>query len=304
MIKRNKATDLDGNVVNVRPNPSEIVTVKSTGNITELKYVRYRGKGGTTRKLNKTEYLDIRTGEVKQFNPQEKRTDDLISVMRTISQGRDIIRSNCVEPNCCRFLTLTYADNMTDQKKLANDYKNFLKRLPNDIKPYKWVSAVEPQKRGAWHLHVIFVYKQDAPYIDNAIISKAWKQGFVSVKAVNNCDDMGAYLCAYLTDLEVSEEVLLSDEECKTVIDGNTGAFKRIKKGARLSMYPSGMHIFRWSTNCTKPKFDIMKSREADKLIENQTLVYETTSCIEDTESGFRNTINTRVYNRARKVIV
>ena len=304
MIKRNKATDVDGNVVNIRPNAHETVSVKSAGNVTEIKYVRYRGKGGTTKKLSKTEYVDTRTGEIKQFNPQIKRTDDIVSVVRTIKQGRDIIRANCFEPRLCRFLTLTYADNMTDPKKLANDYKNFLKRLPEDIKPYKWVSAVEPQKRGAWHLHVIFVYQTEAPYVENSVIRNAWKQGFVRVEAVDDVDDIGAYLCAYLTDVDVSDEVIKPNADYKTVIDKDTGTPKRIQKGARLCMYPAGMHIFRWSKNCIKPSLEIMTSTKADERIKNHTLVYENTSYIEDTESGFKNTINTRVYNKARKVLV
>jgi hypothetical protein len=190
---------------------------------------------------------------------------------------------------------------MTNSKKLTNDYKNFLKRLPENIKPYKWVSAVEPQKRGAWHIHAIFVYEKEAPFIDNNILSKAWKQGFVSVRAVDNCDDMGAYLCAYLTDLEIADSEEKTKGAYKSVVDHQTGQIKRIEKGARLSMYPSGMHIFRWSANCTKPKFEIMKAREAEKLVVNHPLVYENTSYIEDDESGFKNTINTRVYNKARK---
>ncbi len=302
MIKCSKATDSNGNIVNIRPTANENVTVKFSGNITEIKHTHVKSKGGTTRKISKSEYVDIRTGEIKEFNPQNKRSDDLISVNRSIELGRDIIRANCTNSTYCRFITLTYAENMTDSNKLANDYKNFLKRLPEAVKPFKWISAVEPQKRGAWHIHAIFIYNNTAPYIENSIISKAWKQGFVSIEAVDNCDDMGAYLCAYLTDLDISDQPNEITPDIKSVIDRN-GVPKRIKKGARLCMYPSGMHIFRWSQNCIKPTKQIMPSYQADRLVKNHPLVYEKTSVIEDTENNFQNIINTRVFNKARKAV-
>lgn len=300
MVKCGKYMGLSGQFENLRPFDNDIVTVKTSGNITEIKHSQTKSKGGTTRKVSKTEYIDTRTGELKLFNPQSKRTDDLISIYRTIANGRDIIRANCTKPECCLFITLTYAKNMTDNKKLVNDYKNFLKRLPKNIKPQKWISAVEPQRRGAWHIHALFVYENKAPFVENSIIAGAWKQGFVQVKSVDNCDDVGAYLCAYLTDIEISNDSAENNQGIKVVTD-EKGLSKRIKKGGRLYMYPAGMHIFRWSQNCVKPYTQKMRSREANALVHNQALVYEKTSVIEDEETNFKNIINTRVYNKARK---
>ena len=110
-----------GQRTNIRPLSSELVTVKQAGNITEVTYTSRRSKGGTTRKISKDEYVDIRDGQVKEFNHQDRRSDDLKSVSRSMKQGRDMINANVINPAEWRWITLTYAENMTDQKKLYND---------------------------------------------------------------------------------------------------------------------------------------------------------------------------------------
>lgn len=276
------------------------VTFKTAGNVYEVKYSLRCSRGGTTKKLNKDEYVDTRSGEVKSFNHYSSRYDDLKSVFRSITLGRDLIRSNCVDPLKCRFLTLTYADNMTDTNKLYNDFKNFQKRLPPEYVPFKWISAAEPQRRGAWHLHVIFIYDSVAPFIPNSVIAKAWKQGFVNVRSVDNCDDMGAYLCAYLTDIDVDDTEKVDEKKVKTIIDEN-GKPKRVVKGERLPLYPAGMHIFRHSKNCIQPDVKIMRADKANEIVKDYPLVFESTKQIIDTESGFTNIVSTRVYNSRRK---
>ena len=41
----------------------------------------------------------------------------------------DLIRCNATEPSHCKWLTLTYADAMTDHTKVYEDGKMFLRRL-------------------------------------------------------------------------------------------------------------------------------------------------------------------------------
>lgn len=298
MIKTEKLSDSYACLHLVKPRFP--VTLKTAGNIFEVKFSQHRSLGGTTKKLSKDEYYDTRSGEIKLFTHHDKRSDDLKSVYRSISLGRDLIRANCVIPQNCRFITLTYAENMRDPKKLYNDYKNFLKRLPSEVKPSKWISAAEPQLRGAWHLHVIFIYDTEAPFVSSAVISNAWKQGFVKVRAVDNCDDMGAYLCAYLTDLEF-DDFSIDDQTKVKVINDTDGAPKRVIKGARLPLYPAGMHIFRHSKSCVFPTVEKVTASEAAQIVEGASLVYEYTKKIIDTESDFENIVNTRVYNKLRK---
>lgn len=294
--------DEGGKPFHVHAMPEQMVSVLLAGNIAKVQYnARPNYKGGTTRKIDANHYCDTRSGEVKEFRHNQSRISDPKSVRKTMMRGSNIIRANCTKPSSWRFLTLTYAQNMTDHKKLYNDFKNFLKRLPSEYKPHKWISAVEPQKRGAWHLHVIFVYESEAPYLDNQRIATAWKQGFVTIQAVDNVDDLGAYLVAYLTDVEITEATpTLDNTKIKTLTD-EYGLAKRYKKGARLFMYPRGMHIFRHSSNCTIPQVEYMTSSTARSMVQNMTMTYESTKIIEDTESGYSTIINTQYYNSVRR---
>ena len=41
--------------------------------------------------------------------------------------------------------------------------------------------------------------------MENAVVRDCWKQGFVTVKRLDDVDNVGAYLTAYLGDMELSE---------------------------------------------------------------------------------------------------
>lgn len=56
------------------------------------------------------------------FNKGSSRTDDLSNVSKSLAKGRDIIVTDCER---CRWLTLTYKENMRDANKLYIDFKHF-----------------------------------------------------------------------------------------------------------------------------------------------------------------------------------
>lgn len=299
--------DDKGQRTNIRPMDTELVKVKQAGNITEVTYTSRRSKGGTTRKISKDEYVDIRDGQVKEFNHQDRRSDDLKSVSRSMKQGRDMINANVINPSEWRWITLTYAENMTDQKKLYNDFKNFLRKLKPFYSFNRYIICVEPQRRGAWHIHLLLGFPTEAPFIPNDILAHTWGHGFVKARKLDNVDNVGAYLTAYLADIPLDEltpsEVgrACTVKEVDTLDENGKPVKKRVLKGARLSMYPAGMHIFRWSRNCKKPSVKLCTASTAEKLVEGQTLTYESTKHITDVDTGFESIINYRAYNSGRK---
>lgn len=302
-IKCTRLVDNSGNQLNIRPHGNDIVTVVESGNIVEIRHTTARSGGGTIRRLSKDEYFDIRDGIVKQIEHHDKRVDDTQSIKRSMKQARDLINANCVIPKNCAWITLTYADNMQDSKKLYNDFKNFLKRLCLVYHYDRYIIAVEPQGRGAWHIHMIAIFTEKAPFIPNDKLRELWGHGFVSVKALDNIDNVGAYLTSYLSDIPVDEydgQTVGEIKEVETFDENGNKVTKKYIKGARLKMYPSGMHIFRWSRNCTKPKETKITAQKADTLIEGLQPTYETTKVIESTETEFRAIINIRAYNRVR----
>lgn len=286
---------------NKRPLLNEKVRVKHCGNVTEIKYQTVKARGGSIMKVSKTEYIDLRTGELKQFNTGNNKSDTLSSVARSLSKGRDMLNANIDDVTKCRWLTLTYAQNMTDNKKLYDDFKNFNKRLKEQIGQYEYIVAVEPQARGAWHIHAVLIFEEKAPYIENKVISDAWKQGFVTVKKLDDVDNVGAYLSAYLGDIEMTDDTRnIQGQAIKEVeITDDTGnkETKRYIKGGRLHMYPLNMRIFRWSKGCKKPKIEDMTEEKAQKKVSSAKLTFEKTVTIKDTKTGFENNINYRYYN-------
>lgn len=292
--------------VNIRPQNMETVRVKTCGNIKEVMYTQNRGHGAVIRKLNKTDYVDTRTGEVKKFEKQKTRKDDKISLSRSLSNGRDYINANVTEPEKCRWITLTYAENMQDEKKLDNDWKNFRKKLNKVYGHTEFISAAEPQARGAWHLHVILIFPGVAPFIENKALAKLWGHGFVKITRLQNVDNVGAYLTAYLGDIPLDEyddlEALPNKckvRDCEYLEEDGTTVTKRVIKGGRLHLYPAGMHIFRNSRGCKKPEKKYCSAETAEKEVSGMKLTYETTKFLTDEATGFSTVINYRFYNKA-----
>nr|CRY94965.1 hypothetical protein [uncultured prokaryote] len=288
----------------------DTVRLKEMGNITEIMFSKKRSLGGYITKIDKDHYIDNRTGEFLEFKHLENRAQDLSNVAKSLARGRDILNANIVDVSHCRWVTLTYADNMTNPKKLFFDFKNFNKRCRSVYGHYQYIVAAEPQGRGAWHLHCVFIFDNKAPYMENAVVRDCWKQGFVTVKRLDNVDNVGAYLTAYLGDMELSEAVSVFHEKTiyssgvKEVDYVDENGLKRTKyyiKGARLCMYPPGFHIFRWSKGIKKPDVSFVSYKTAKEKASSAKLTFTKTVSLEDAETTFKNTIQYEYYNSIRK---
>lgn len=288
---------------------SAIVRLKEMGNIIEIMFSEKHSTGGYIRKIDKDSYCDIRTGELKEFQHLENRAQDLSNVSKSLSQGRDILNANITDVSCCRWVTLTYAENMTNPDKLANDFKNFNKRCRSIFGNYEYITAAEPQGRGAWHLHCVFIFNGKAPYMPNDLVSDCWKQGFVTVKKLDDVDNVGAYLTAYLGDMELSEaeksnfsiKTIKGIKEVEYEDENGEIQTKKYIKGARLCMYPPGFHIFRWSKGVKKPNVSNVDYKTAKEKASSAKLTFTKTVVLEDDEKDFKNTLNYEYYNSIRK---
>lgn len=293
---------------NYRPNSEELVKVTSCGYMTDILYSTHRSKGPVIRKIDKNFYVDLRNGEVKEVHHNEKRCDDMKSVARSIRDIRNYINANVTDPSKCKFITLTYAENMRDTEKVFNDFKNFWNKKFKRLYPNaEYIAILEPQARGAWHLHLIIIFKEKAPFIPNDVIAKMWGHGFTNTRKIDNVDNIGAYLSAYLGDLpfEEAEQMGINTEyapyKVLEVEDENGNKIpKKFIKGGRLPLYPAGVHIMRHSRGCVKPSVKYCTNEEAEFEVIFDTLTYEVTKEITDTETGFKSIINRRCYNSIR----
>ena len=289
------------------PTPGTAVTVKLCGNVIEVRYAVHGPPEIAIEKLSADLYLDKRTGEVKEFRHTENRGEALASVAQSLRNLRDIINANMTNPARALWVTLTYRANMTDPTQLYEDYRRFWQRfryyLDKQGQPSaEYIVAAEPQGRGAWHLHALFLFPGKAPFIPNEDVARLWGHGFTKTKSLQGIDNPGLYLTAYLGDMELTEAVQAGVKrgrlEEKPVAGGTS---KAVIKGARLRLYPSGFNLYRTSRGIKRPEVWQMTEGEAQAEIGTAPLTYEKTISGRDSDGEIRNIINYRQYNRARK---
>lgn len=196
---------------------------------------------------------------------------------------------------------------MTNPIQLYEDYRRFWQRfryyLDKQGQPSaEYIVAAEPQGRGAWHLHALFLFPGKAPFIPNEDVARLWGHGFTKTKSLQGIDNPGLYLTAYLGDMELTEAVQAGVKrgrlEEKPVAGGTS---KAVIKGARLRLYPPGFNLYRTSRGIKRPEVRQMTEGEAQAEIGTAPLTYEKTISVRDSDGEIRNIINYRQYNRARK---
>lgn len=298
-------------ILDVRPELAETpVTLKISGNVLEIKYMR-SVPGAPIRKLDQDHGVDLRTGEVIEYKHHVNRAADKASVAQSLRKLRDIINANLENPEAALWVTLTYAENMRDTKRLYEDYRRFWQRFHYYLHKHnhpkaEYITAAEPQARGAWHLHGLFLFPGKAPFIPNADIAKLWGHGFTKTKSLKGIDNPGLYLTAYLGDMELTEAISTGKTHGRiTEVDSTDeqGNRKRkaVIKGARLHLYPPGFNLYRCSRGVKRPQVYQTTEAEAMEIVGEAPLTYEKTISITDGSGEVRNIINYRQYNKARK---
>ena len=176
-----------------RPKDHEEIRVKEMGNVIELMHSERKNYEIFIKKISDDEYIDLRTGEVKQCNKIDNRAGNLNSVRQSLGRLRDLLNTNITDVSKCRWVTLTYAENMTDPKRLYEDFKKFNMRMRYKGFKYEYIVCMEPQGRGAWHAHLVMIFDDKAPYIDNKFMADTWGHGFTTTKKLEDVDNVGAY---------------------------------------------------------------------------------------------------------------
>lgn len=283
------------------------------GHIYEICYLQKKNNKITTKLLDKDHYIYLDTGEIFECNHIDNRAESKFQVGQSLKRLRDYINTNVLDPNNCKWVTLTYAKNMQDTKKLYNDFKNFIRRFKEQYGHIEYIVAMEPQARGAWHCHCIILFDKVAPFIPNATIEKLWQQGFTKTTKLDNIDNIGAYLTAYLGDMEFTEENIqelekqglkVSQMALKEVneIEGiKLNEPKSFIKGGRLYMYPPKFNLYRISRGIKKPKKEYYSYHVAKEKAGLTEPTYSKGISLSDTDNSFTNKIIYEYYNTKRK---
>lgn len=282
--------------------PDTPVTVKCCGNITEIRYSVHGPPEIAIEKINSDLYVDKRTGEVKEFQHRTSRAEDKASVSQSLRKLRDLINSNLEDPEKALWVTLTYRENMTDSARLYEDYRRFWQRFKyylhkQEHPPAEYIIAAEPQGRGAWHLHCLFLFPGKAPFIPNADIARIWGHGFTKTKSLKGVDNPGLYLTAYLGDMELTEAIEAGQFKAGRLMETKDKT-KAVQKGSRIALYPSHFRMFRISRGVKRPEVCQMTEQEAQAEVSGIPLTYEKTIAVTDSEGQTVNIINYRTYTK------
>lgn len=290
------------------------VKVVEMGNVIEIQYMSNRNTKATIQMLpGGNEYIELSSGEIKKVTHHETRADQKKSLSRTFRNARALINTNVVDVKKVRWITLTYKENMIDTKRLYKDFEKFNKRFQyycekKDYKKPEYIVMMEPQKRGAWHAHLLYIFSdaEIAPYIPNKDLANIWGHGFVKVSKLDDIDNIGAYLTAYLGDMDMNDlqpNEVLGQTIKEVEIDQEGEKIKKYYvKGARLNYYPVNFNMIRYSRGIKQPTVEMMSQKMANKKVSAATLTYEKTVKLQDIENDFETIINTRYYNTKRKV--
>lgn len=283
------------------------IRLTQAGDIFEILRMTKWSNGSHIKKLSSTEYVHLATGEVKEFKRTENRSESKRALKRTFEQIRQTINANVTKANRqnCRMLTFTYEGaNMKDERKLYNDMKIVRIKARRKFGHFEYISVVEPHAEGGWHVHEIWIFPKKAPFIHFDFLTQMWGHGDTKITQIHDCDNLGAYLTAYLGDISLEEynknpDVDILQPQIKEVeIDGKA---KKYVKGGRLHLYPTGMNIIRTSKGINRPKKEYTTMSKAEKKIGVGAPTYSRTCQITDETTGLDIVISKSYYNTARK---
>jgi len=298
---------------------NDYVTLTDMGEIIEVQYLERMNHSISIKKVSKTKYVDLVTGELKEFNLSENRSQNVNSLRQTFKKLGYLVNNNFKGGKNELWGTLTYAENMQDLKQVYSDFDKFLKRFKYYCKKtygekghFDYIKVLEPQERGSWHIHFLIKFpNMKKIFIENKRLAELWSHGFVNVKNINRTDNLGAYLCAYLSNLPLQESDWTEDDRkyykdlmfapgVEGIEQTKTDKDKSVVKGGRLHLYPVGMNIFSKSKGIEYPERRITKYDAVRKRLgfTDENLTLRKSVRITDDSYDYSNTIVIEQYNK------
>lgn len=266
-----------------------LVKVKQMNNVLE---VRHSSKGNykpNIKKLDNDTYVEIATGEIKEFQHTENRGQSYNSLRQTFNKIRDLINNGFSGKANELFVTLTLKPSEAgDTKKFYKDFDKFMKRLRYKFKgksTIDYLTVIEPHASGKWHCHVLMRFNDlESVFIKNSELAQIWGLGYVKIESLKEVDNIGAYLSAYLTDVELTDDNVGQALKADGTVSVKEVDGKKYIKGGRLHMYPPGLNMYRHSKGIVPPEVEEMTFSEVKKIVGAATPNYSKSITLEDEE--------------------
>lgn len=296
-------TKNDENEVKIGQN--HIVTVTDMGHLLEVLHMKKRNTECHIKKIDADRYMIIETGEIREYNKSENRSENENSLRQTFKKLRYLINKNFKGSPNELFVTFTFAKDSYDPEMVYKDFNKFIKRLKyrfKDSSTIDYINVLEPHASGQFHSHMLIRFNDlEKIYIPNKEMAELWSHGFVTIKSLKDVDNIGAYVSAYLADIEVTSQNAVSviqngGEVAVKEVDGEK---KMFAKGGRLKYYPPGMNIFRKSKGIEYPVREEMTYENAQKKVGSAKPHFKKSYTVE--RDNFENTITIEQYNLLRR---
>lgn len=282
---------------------SAIVTVTDMGHLIEVQHMQKRNGECRIRKIDAYRYINLETGEIHEYDKIENRSESENSLRQTFKKLRYLINNNFTGKPNELFVTFTFAKDSFDNKEIYTDFNKFIKRLKykyKDSTTIDYLNVVEPHASGQWHSHMLIRFNDlRSVYIPNKELADLWGHGYVTIKSLKNVDNIGAYVSAYLADLDVPDDFVPKSDKTEVMIKTVEGKPKKFVKGGRLQYYPPGMNLYRKSKGILYPEREEMPYKSAQKKCGMEKPHFRKSYSITRND-GFENTITIEQYNLKR----
>lgn len=142
-------------------------------------------------KSKKTDYSKALEGSKDKYS--QRRTQDLL-----------VLTVDANVNHWSKFLTLTFAEPITERKQAMIYFKQFLKNITRHFgNPLRYIGVTERQLKrganegnsGAWHFHLVVFNNEKLPFEE---LKTCWPYGSVDIKKVDDVKNLGKYLGKYL----------------------------------------------------------------------------------------------------------
>lgn len=274
--------------------PEDFVTVTIMNDIFEVQYLQKSNRQNNIVKIDSDRYVIKSTGEIKYYEHTETRNQSENSIKQTIKKLRYLINSNFSGGRNELWATLTFRDKKIAKQPsmIYKEFNKFIKRLNYKYKEkLDYIAILEPHgisdndisKWHGFHIHLLLKNSSSSLYLPYQEFESIWGLGMCRIERLKNIDNIGAYLSAYLTNAELSEE---------------NSSKKKYVKGSRLWLYPRGVRIYRKSKGIHYPKRIKMPYHSAKELIGIEPHYTKTYKIKND---DFENIVIFEQYNKKRR---
>lgn len=182
-----------------QPAPSQCCTVYEAESFMEVVASVYTSSNlQQYRRVDKRHFVDTRTGELREYQRQERPPDDLSFYSRSFSELRRIIFANFTGSGAERHVTLTVAPSLNATLSDVQEYfRKFIKKLQYHYPICEYLTIAEPHKSGRYHLHVLLLNTSGSSlYISNETIQQWWRTGRTYTCKVRTSEIMANYFCS------------------------------------------------------------------------------------------------------------